>query len=175
MARIPYPDITTPEAQPLAEQIIAERGSVLHLYRMLLHSPPVAAGWLHYLTAIRQQCVLSGDLRELVIMRVAALNGASYEADQHAPYALREGVSQAQLDALADWENSDLFDERTRAVLAYTDAMTRKVQVADPIFTAVRAVCEDRILVELTATIAAYNMVSRFLEALQIHSHDDAG
>ena len=77
MARIPYPDITTPEAQPLAEQIIAERGSVLHLYRMLLHSPPVAAGWLHYLTAIRQQCVLSGDLRELVIMRVAALNGAS--------------------------------------------------------------------------------------------------
>jgi hypothetical protein len=26
--------------------------------------------------------------------------------------------------------------------------------------------------VELTATVAAYNMVSRFLEALQIHSHD---
>jgi len=26
--------------------------------------------------------------------------------------------------------------------------------------------------VELTATVAAYNMVSRFLEALQIHSTD---
>ena len=175
MARIPYANITTPEARPLAEQIVAERGSVLHLYRMLLHSPPVAAGWLRYLTAIRQQCALPGDLRELVIMRVAALNGASYEADQHVPYALREGVSQAQLEALPNWESSDLFDERARAVLAYTDAMTRTVQVPDPVFAAVRALVDDRNLVELTATVAAYNMVSRFLEALQIHSHDDAG
>jgi AhpD family alkylhydroperoxidase len=172
MARISYADITGPEAQPLAERIIAERGSLLHLYRMLLHSPPVAAGWLGYLTAIRQQCSLPGDIRELVIMRVAALNGASYEADQHVPYALKEGVSQAQLDALPAWETSDLFDERERAVLAYTDAMTRTVQVADPIFAAVRAAFDDRMLVELTATVAAYNMVSRFLEALQVHTHD---
>jgi len=39
MARIPY--ATSPETAPLAELIAAERGSVL--YRMLLHSPPVAA------------------------------------------------------------------------------------------------------------------------------------
>jgi AhpD family alkylhydroperoxidase len=172
MARIPYADITGPEAQPLAERIIAERGSLLHLYRMLLHSPPVAAGWLGYLTAIRQQCSLPGDIRELVIMRVAALNGASYEADQHVPYALKEGVSQAQLDALPQWENSNLFDGRERAVLAYTDAMTRTVQVPDRVFEAVRTSFDDRLLVELTATVAAYNMVSRFLEALQVHTHD---
>ena len=105
-------------------------------------------------------------------MRVAALNGASYEADQHVPYALKEGVSQAQLDALSTWEGSDLFDDRERAVLAYTDAMTRAVQVPDPVFAAVRAAFDDRMLVELTATVAAYNMVSRFLEALQVHTHD---
>ena len=172
MARIPYADITGPEAAPLAERIAAERGSVLHLYRMLLHSPPVAAGWLGYLTAIRQRCVLPGALRELVIMRVAELNGASYEADQHAPFALREGCSQAQLDALSAWEGSNLFDARERAVLAYTDAMTRQVQVPEAVFAAVRAAFDERLLVELTATIAAYNMVSRFLEALGVHSHD---
>ena len=96
MARIPYADVTGPEARPLAERIVAERGSLLHLYRMLLHSPQVAAGWLGYLTAIRQQCSLPGAIRELVIMRVAALNGAAYEADQHVSYALKEGISQAQ-------------------------------------------------------------------------------
>lgn len=172
MARLPYADVTTDEARPLAERIVAERGNLLHLYRMLLHSPPVAEGWLGYLTAIRQQCSLPGDLRELVIMRVAALNGAPYEADQHAPYALEEGVTQAQLDALADWEGSSLFGERERAVLAYTDAMTRTVQVPEPVFRAVRGWFDDRVMVELTATVAAYNMVSRFLEALQVHSHD---
>jgi Uncharacterized conserved protein len=173
MARIPYADLEHPEAKPLVDRIVAERGSVLHLYQMLLHSPPVASGWLNYLTAIRQKSTLPGDLRELVIMRVAVLNGAPYEADQHAPIALKEGITQAQLDALDKWQESDLFGERERAVLAYTDAMTRQVQVPAEVFAAVQAVLPQRQLVELTATVAAYNMVSRFLEALQIHSDDE--
>lgn len=175
MARLPYADPTDPALAPVAQRIAAERGSVLHLYRMLLQSPPVAAGWLGYLSAIRQQCSLPGALRELVIMRVAVLNGASYEADQHAPIALKEGVPQAQLDALATWpESAAAFDPLQRAVLAYTDAMTRQVQVPAEVFEAVREqLASPRLVVELTATVAAYNMVSRFLEALQIHSHDE--
>ncbi|MGE8319494.1 MAG: carboxymuconolactone decarboxylase family protein [Comamonas sp.] len=172
MARIPYADCGSEAVRPLAERIVAERGSILHLYQMLMHSAPVAEGWLQYLTAIRQKSGLPGDLRELVIMRVALLNRAPYEADQHAPIALAEGVSQAKLDALDAWQDSPLFDARERAVLAYTDAMTRQVQVADEVFAAVAAHFEPPRLVELTATVAAYNMVSRFLEALQIHSHD---
>jgi len=174
VARLSYADLSHPEAKPLVDRIVAERGSVLHLYQMLLHSPAVAGGWLNYLTSIRQLSTLPGDLRELVIMRVAAINGAPYEADQHAPIALREGVSQAQLDALDHWESSDLFSDAERAVLAYTDTMTRHVQVPQPVFDAARqAVGTDKLMVELTATVAAYNMVSRFLEALQVHSHDE--
>ena len=85
MARIPYADLTSPGAKPLVDRIVAERGSVLHLYQMLLHSPPVAEGWLAYLTAIRQKSNLAPALRELVIMRVAIVNRAPYEAEQHAP------------------------------------------------------------------------------------------
>jgi AhpD family alkylhydroperoxidase len=172
MARIPYADLTNPEAKPLVERIVAERGGVLHLYQMLLHSPPVASGWLNYLTAIRQQSSLPGGLRELVIMRIAVLNGAPYEAEQHAPIALREGVSQVQLDDLGSWQQSKNYDATQRAVLAYTDAMTKDIHVSPEVFAAVKAVLTDRLLVELTATVGAYNMVSRFLEALQIHSHD---
>lgn len=172
MARIPYADLTNPEAKPLVERIVAERGGVLHLYQMLLHSPPVASGWLNYLTAIRQQSTLPGGLRELVIMRIAVLNGAAYEAEQHAPIALREGVSQVQLDDLDNWQQSKSYDATQRAVLAYTDAMTKDIHVSPEVFAAVKAVMTDRLLVELTATVGAYNMVSRFLEALQIHSHD---
>ncbi|NYT84264.1 carboxymuconolactone decarboxylase family protein [Pollutimonas harenae] len=173
MARLPYADLTHPEVSPLVEQIVAERGSVLHLYQMLLQSPPVARGWLNHLTGIRHHNSLNGALREMVIMRIAHLNGAPYEADQHAPIALKEGMTQAQLDALPQWQGSDLFSEQERAVLAYTDSMTREVQVPDAVFDAVRPFFEPRQLVELTATVATYNMVSRFLEALQIHSHDE--
>jgi AhpD family alkylhydroperoxidase len=173
MARIPYADTSAAAARPLVERIVAERGSVLHLYRMLLHSPPLAEGWLAYLTAIRQRCSLAGRIRELVVMRVAILNGARYEAEQHAPIALREGLAQAQLDALAAWEASDRFSDVERAVLALADTMTRDVQVPEACLAAVRLHLDDAGVVELVATIAAYNMVSRFIEALGIHSGDE--
>ena len=172
MARLPYADLTHPEAAPLVQRIVAERGSVLHLYQMLLHSPPLAEGWLNYLTAVRQKLSLSGALRELVIMRVAVLNGAPYEALQHAPIALQEGLTQAQLDALAEWPGSPLFNDTERAVLRLTDAMTRDIHFAPEIMAAVRSALGERGAVEVAATIAAYNMVSRFLEALQIHADD---
>lgn len=172
MARIPYADLSNPEISPLVEQIIAERGSVLHLYQMLLNSPKVASGWLNHLSGIRLHSSLAGDLRELIIMRVAILNRAPYEADQHAPIALKEGVSQAQLDELEHWSSSTLFDERTRAVLAYTDEMTLNVQVPNAVFEQIRNHFNDKEIVELSATIATYNMVSRFLEALEIHTDD---
>jgi 8-oxo-dGTP pyrophosphatase MutT (NUDIX family) len=66
MARLPYADLKHPEAAPLVQRIVAERGHVLHLYQMLLHSPPLAEGWLTYLTAVRQKLGISGALRELM-------------------------------------------------------------------------------------------------------------
>jgi AhpD family alkylhydroperoxidase len=172
MAHLPYADLLEPDAKPLVDRIVAERGSVLHLYQMLLHSPQLAEGWLMYLTAIRQKLSLPGALRELVIMRVAQLNGAPYEAQQHAPIALAEGLTPDQMDALPNWQDSTVFSELERAVLHLSDTMTRDVHVAHELIQSVREHLDERQTVELVATVAAYNMVSRFLEALQIHSDD---
>jgi alkylhydroperoxidase family enzyme len=172
MARLTYPEERDhPELADLIAQIRAQRGGRLaNLYKMLLKSPPVAAGWLHLLTAVRQQTQLPGQYRELAILRVAVINGAEYEYRAHVPFGLKEGLNQGQIDALPTWQNSELLDSRQKAVLAYTDAMTREVHVPDNIFAGVRGHFNDREIVELTATIAAYNLVSRFLEALQIDS-----
>lgn len=170
MARIPPPDRTDPAIAPLVERITRERGKVLNLYGMLLHSPPVAEGWLAFLTAIRQKSSLSARLRELVILRIAVLNGAEYEFRVHVPFALAEGLTQAQIDALRHGSVAP-FDAREQAVLAYCDSMTRDIHVPEDVFDAVRPHLGDQHLVELTATIGAYNMVSRFLEALQV-DHD---
>jgi len=77
-------------------------------------------------------------------------------------------MSEAQIAAIGEWERATVFDDASRAVLAYTDAMTREVHVPDAVFAAVKAHFDARTITELTATVAAYNLVSRFLEALQI-------
>ena len=82
-------------------------------------------------------------------------------------------MSRAQLDALPNWRGTGLFDARQEAALAYCDSMTREIHVGDEVFAAVRAQFTPQLIVELTATIGAYNMVSRFLQALGIHSTDD--
>jgi alkylhydroperoxidase family enzyme len=104
---------------------------------------------------------------------VAVLNRAPYEFAQHAPLARAAGLTQAQIDALGGWRDTALFDARERAVLKYSEAMTLAVQVPQPVFDALRSHLAERELVELTLTVASYNMVSRVLEALQIHSHDE--
>lgn len=170
MARIGYVEEKEhPELAPLIARIKAERGRVLDLYKILLHSPAVMEGWLSLFTAIRQKAKLRGHYRELAIMRVAVLNGASYEYEAHLPFALKEGASAQQIAALKDWQPSSQFDEVERAVLAYTDAMTRDIQVPDALFAEVQKHFDAQELVELTATIAGYNLVSRFLEAMQVH------
>ena len=169
MARITYADENqNEEVKKLAAQIRKERGKMHNLYLMLLNSPPIARGWLNLLTAVRQQCKLSGRYREISILRVAIINGADYEYQSHIPFALKEGVSQDKIDALRDWQNSKAFDAAERAVLAYTDSMTKVIHVPDHVFEALRPHFDARELTELTATIGAYNLVSRFLEAVKI-------
>ena len=158
-----------PELAPLISKIKAERGGrFLNLYRTLAHSPGVAEGWLHLFTEIRQKAKLDDLSRELAIMEVAILNGAEYEYKAHVPFALKAGMTQAQLDALPGWQVSDAFPPKMRAVLAYTDAMTRNIRVPEPVFAAVRSHFDEREVVELTATVGGYNLVSRFLEAVQM-------
>jgi alkylhydroperoxidase family enzyme len=173
MARLPYAPTDGPEVRDLVSDIVAQRGEVLHLYQMLLHSPPITAGWLRMMSAVRYETTLPGSLRELVIIRIGYLNDAPYEAEQHRPIALREGCSEAQIDALRDWRaHPALFDEKQQAALALTDKMTRDVHADDATWQAARSQWNERELVELVVTIASYNMVSRVIGTLQIRSED---
>jgi AhpD family alkylhydroperoxidase len=109
-------------------------------------------------------------LRELVILRVAVLNRANYEFDAHAPIALAAGVSQAAVHATRQEPisaDAPLSLEQ-RVALQLTDAMTRDIEVPDALYAEVRKHFSAQGQIDLVATVAAYNMVSRFLVALQI-------
>ncbi len=91
MARLPYAPTDGADIRDLVGEIVAQRGEVLHLYQMLLHSPPITEGWLRLMTAVRHETSLPGSLRELVIIRIGLLNDAPYGAEQHRPIAICEG------------------------------------------------------------------------------------
>ena len=159
-----------PELSELIARISGARGGrLLNIYRMMLHSPPIAGAWLDFNSAVRFRTDVDGQTRELAVMRVAMLNGVDYIVRAHAPvYAVKEGLTAAQVDALANWSESKLFSDRHRALLAYVDAMTRDIDVPDGVFAQLRQHYGERQVVELTVLIGAYNMHTRVLKALRI-------
>jgi 4-carboxymuconolactone decarboxylase len=162
---------TRPELAAQEAQIAAQRGGkVSSLYQVLLNSPPIAHGWEQMLSAVRNRNSLPASLRELAILRVAVLNRASYEFDAHAPIALAAGVAQATIAAIRNVPlaaNAPLAPIE-RVVMDLADAMTRDIDVPDALYARVRTHFDAQGQLDVVATIAAYNMVSRFLVALHI-------
>lgn len=173
MPRVPYVPADIAEPRAIVDAVRARRGgTLLNLDRMLLHSPEMASGWNGYLGAIRTQLHLSPKLREMAMCVVAILNGADYEFVHHAPEYRKAGGTEQQLEALRDPDvargDARNFDEGERAALAVAIEMTRAVRVPDADFAALARALDERALVEFVATVATYNMVSRFLVALGV-------
>lgn len=179
MARIPYREQDLAQPADIVQAIRTRRcGTLLNLDRMLLHSPAFARGWNAFLGPVRGELELAPQLRELAMCAVAVLNGAEYEFHHHAPEFLRAGGTREQVDALRTLNGKELplaaFDETGQAALRLAVEMTREVRVSDATFALVRAALRnDQLVVELVGVIAAYNMVSRFLVALDIEAEEE--
>lgn len=161
---------TRPELAEQERRILAERGRISPLYQVLLNSPPIAHGWEQMLSAVRNRNSLPADLRELVILRVAVLNRAPYEFDAHVPHALAAGATQAAIEAMRAVPlppDAPLTREQHVAT-RLADAMTRELEVPDALYEELSALFETQSQLDLVATVAAYNMVSRLLVALRI-------
>ena len=159
---------TRPELAEIEKSILAQRGRISDLYRVLLNSGPLASGWEAMLTAVRNKSSVPADLRELMILRVAVVNRAPYEFDAHVPHAKKAGVSDAKIAAVRETVIGSVFTESEAMVLELADAMTRHIDVPEALMDRLKTKLDARGVVETVATVAAYNMVSRFLVALQV-------
>ena len=159
-----------PDLAALVGKIRASRrGSLINVYKLLLHCPPLAEIWFSLIDALRTRSVLGARLREIAIIRVGHLNRVEYVVNQHVPQlALPAGLTRDECAALADWRATSLFGPAERAALAYVDAMTTDVQVPDDVFEALRGHFDEPQIVELSVLVGTYNMHTRVMAALAI-------
>lgn len=160
------------ETRDLFGKIEARGGTVLNLYRAVGYSPAAASAFLKLGNVLLRQAELSPRLRELAILRIAVLLGSDYEWAQHVPIAREVGVSDQQVNDIRRWDRSPGFTPEERAVLAYTDEVTREVKVRDETFDALRSHLSERSIVELTLSIGYWGMVARVLVPLAIEIED---
>ena len=167
------------EDQAIVSALEARRGEqgLIALDLALLHAPQIAGGWNSLLDAIRTKSSLPIALRELAICRTALINRAWYEWNGHAPIlaAAPGGFSEAKMAMVKQLRptTKGALNDDEWLVLRYADAMTADVKVPSEVADEVRSRFDAKQVIEITATVAAYNMVGRFLVALDVGEQND--
>jgi AhpD family alkylhydroperoxidase len=107
---------------------------------------------------------LEPSLFHLIKLRASQINGCAYCIDMHNREARADGESQQRLDLLSVWRETHFFNEREKAALAWTEALTliADTHAPDADYEALSAVFDERERVAITLAIAAINGWNRF-------------
>ncbi|MFF2082785.1 carboxymuconolactone decarboxylase family protein [Nocardia sp. NPDC058176] len=108
---------------------------------------------------------LTAQEAELIKLRTSQINGCTYCMDLHAREARKAGITQQRLDLLPGWRDTELFDERQKAVLAVAEAAASLplTEEADAELFGARTVLGDETFVAaewVAIAINAFNRIS---------------
>ena len=137
-------------------------------------SPGVAKALLN-LQGFVNKSGLEHSLLELVKMRASQINGCAYCIDMHTKDARAAGETEQRLYLLDAWrEASHLYNERERAALVWTEAVTnvRDGHVPDEAYEEVRAHFTEAELVNLTLAVTSINSWNRLNIAFRVPAGD---
>ncbi len=124
---------------------------------------PLGAKALGHLHAFIRECGLEHKLLELVKLRASQINGCAHCIDMHAKELRAAGESEQRVYLLGAWRETELYSERERAALAWTEAVTLVADghVADDVFAEARSQFSEQELANLTLAIVAINGANR--------------
>ena len=113
-----------------------------------------------------EKCVKASvdhTILELVKLRASIINGCAFCVDMHTRDALANGESSRRLFAVAAWREAPFFDERERAALALTDAVTELGQpgVPDDVWDGALSPWSQQEVAGLVMAIATINVWNR--------------
>ncbi|GAA5975109.1 hypothetical protein JCM11641_000039 [Rhodosporidiobolus odoratus] len=177
MPRIPYKN-PAKGTSVIGDAIRERRGArgLTPLDQSLLNAPEIANGWNTLLGAVRTKNSLPDDIRELMILRVAARNSATFEWIHHAHVGTDAGLTAQQLTIIRDLATPlpapsapAPLSAYQAAALRFADASTYNVSVPQARIDELKEhLKDDQQLLEATAVVATYNMVSRLLVTLDV-------
>ncbi len=108
-------------------------------------------------------------LRSLVTVRVSQINWCRFCVDINSATLAKRAGSMEKVEALENWKESELFNDKEKVVLEYVEAVTYSDrQVNDELTQHLREFFSEDALVELTGLIAFQNLSSKFNSALDV-------
>jgi uncharacterized peroxidase-related enzyme len=169
------PETAAPETQAAYDEIRNDWGGMLFTdWRPLGHSPQIMVA-VHKLF-FRLQGEHGGSLtdvrdKELVAIKTSYLNGCDYCLGHNLDFGQEVGLTLDEIQAAVspDYAESDALSARQKALMRWTEAVTRNTaEEDDDAFAGMQEHYSDAELAELTLMSGLFNMWNRFTRAMHI-------
>lgn len=162
--------VTADQAPLLARPYYGPDGSTSALTATLAQVPELLEVAMPFIGRVFAPGSVDLRTKEIVVLRVSALNGCRYCVDTHTVAAWDAGLSAEQTRALCGIPDADLRWEGSEAALvAWCDAFcAAPAPVQDTVVDAVREHFAEHEMVELALLAGATVMLNRFCTALEL-------
>jgi 4-carboxymuconolactone decarboxylase len=163
------PATMTPEQEQVYRSVISgPRGTLVGPLRVALHRPELAERWSAFGEILRFGTTLPKRLTELAIVVTARRWNSQIEWHVHAEAAARAGIAAAALDAIRAGAAPTFDDQDDVDVYDFARMLQQTGNVAEDVYQRVYARWGKVGIVELTAVIGYYTLVSMTLNVHEI-------
>src|SRR5262245_1591536 len=162
-------DKAAPEVKDVFDTMEKKYGRVPNIFATMAHRPNVLRSFLPFYGSVTQEGTVEPRYKELAYLKASMLNGCRYCSRAHIAAAKKTGISKEEIDALQFYQGSDLFDEKDKATLLYSERITRGAAgIREGTLEDLKKYYSEDQIVELTLVICVANFTNRFNDALQI-------
>lgn len=121
---------------------------------------------------LRYRCAISGRLSELAILLVARHWSADFEWYAHAKIAIKEGLSQDIIDAIAEARRPDGLKDDEQIVYDYVSELLTTRRVSDTTFGKAKALLGEKALVDICGVTGYYSLLAMTMNVARVETPD---
>lgn len=156
------------EHQPVADAVIKVYGDIRGPWTMLLHSPKLTAKMLPLTPFFWHESIIEGKLRSVGILAAVRERQAQYVWAAQVNMARKNGVREEMIDMLRAGSDAGKLPSPEREIVSYVRQLSRENRVDQAIFDALKDRFGAQWLVELTATMGYFGLVSAMANAFEV-------
>jgi 4-carboxymuconolactone decarboxylase len=162
-----------PEHQAVADAVLKVYGNIRGPWTMLLHSPKLTAKMLPLTPFFWHESIVEGKLRSVGILAAVRERDAAYVWSAQVGMARKNGVREEVIDLLRAKGDPGKLPAPEREIVTYVRQLLRDNRVEQAVFDALRNRFGAQWLVELTATIGYFGLVSGIANAFEVPAPAD--
>ena len=146
--------------------------SVLNVFGTLAQHPKLLKRWLVFANHVLTKSTISGRDRELAILRAGWRCNSPYEWGQHVVIGRREGITDAEVAAIAVGPDAPEWSSHDGAILRAVDELHDTATISDATWATLAATYDQEQLMDLVFAIGQYHLVSFALNAFGVERDD---